>query len=107
KLAAQEVEQHAAGEFTVRRACVCEDRVRVPPLLLRSAELTERQVIDIEQPALFQIGRRDPPPASKIAIDVVAEYFAERAFRFFASSVLDSGVGSVEREIQIERFEGA
>lgn len=77
ELAAHEVEKHPADQFAVAGARVGEDWMGVAPFVLRAAELAEGQVVDVEQTALLEVGRRDAPAAAQVALDPHQAFIVE------------------------------
>jgi hypothetical protein len=75
------------------------------PTVLRLAQFIERRVVDLQQAALFQVGRGDAPAAFQVPIKPIAEDVAKRFVRFSLLSKLNARLAGIEFEGQREGFE--
>src|SRR5262249_7085637 len=98
QLAAHVVEEYAAGSGALLGGRGGERRVQRRPLGRIGRKPVERDVVDLEESALLQVGRGDAPAAAKVEIEVVAEGIPESALGLLALYILDLGVPGVERE---------
>lgn len=72
----EEIQKDLADGFPYRRGRVLSHIMGISPFLLRPAESTQGNILDLQQSAWFSIWQRNPPSALPVAIEAAAQVFA-------------------------------
>ena len=77
----------------------------VAPHVLVLAHLLQRQVVYLEQPGLFKVGRGNTPAALEVAVEAVAEHVAQSSPGLGQRLVLHMWIAGIQLQRQAERIE--
>ena len=107
EFAAHVVEQRLRNGLAHRRRRGHERGMALAPVFLARAQVVQRLVANLEEAALLQVRRHDPPPAPEVAVQPVSKHVPQGAPGLFLGGVAHQGVVVVRLFGQIQRFEDA
>src|SRR5579871_73995 len=99
------VQQGFCGGFAGRRAGSQQSFMRTLPDVFGGADILQGFVADLEQSALLQVRRSDPPPAPQVAVQTIAKQVAEGPLRILFGLEPFVGIGGIECLRQFQRLE--